>query len=559
MAGGFFGGEWKRSPENRNIWQVEVPGVREGEWYFRQLFVAGERKTRARTPNDGFFRIDGASPQDKPVRIHYRGDDIRKEWAESGEVELIALLAWADIRMQIREVDEKAKVAILSGDPRPSNRENDARYFVENALEFLDAPGEWHLDRESGLLSYWPEEGEDLTAVSVIAPKLEDLLIIRGKAGSPVRNVTIRGITFSDTDWRLGPDGYADTQAAIATRGDVRVEFAEDGKIEDCRFVHLASYAVDLGRGTQHFRVVGNEMHDLGGGGIRLGETRVGDAAEANHSHEITDNHIHGLGRIYPPAVGVFILQSGTNRVAHNHIHDLYYTAVSVGWNWGYQETPCRANVIEYNHMHDIGQKMLSDMGAVYTLGIQRGTVVRNNLIHDVSAFTYGGWGLYTDEGSSDIMMENNVVYRCKHAGFHQHYERENIIRNNIFAFNVENQVMRTRPEEHISFIFTNNIVYFDSGNLLGSNWSNDNYRMDYNVYWDTRHEDNPEAIRFAGARLEEWRARGHDRHSVVADPKFVDPEKGNFELEPGSPALKLGFQPIDLSGVGVRPKGERD
>ena len=108
----------------------------------------------------------------------------------------------------------------------------------------------------------------------------------------------------------------------------------------------------------------------------------------------MTDNHLYRLGRVYPPAVGVLVLQSGQNRIAHNHIHDLYYTAISVGWNWGYQETPCRDNIVEFNHMHDVGQSMLSDMGAVYTLGIQKGTAIRNNLIHDVNSFTYGGWGV---------------------------------------------------------------------------------------------------------------------------------------------------------------------
>ena len=104
--------------------------------------------------------------------------------------------------------------------------------------------------------------------------------------------------------------------------------------------------------------------------------------------------------------MGVLILQSGHNRVAHNHIHHLYYTAVSAGWNWGYKESPCHENIIEFNHLHHIGQGMLSDMGAFYSLGIQKGTVVRNNLVHDVESFGYGGWGLYTDEGSTDIVLE---------------------------------------------------------------------------------------------------------------------------------------------------------
>ena len=550
---------WKRDANNNAIWRAEIPEAMDGKWIFRQLFVNGERKVRARTPNEGFFRIQGPSPQDKPVRLKFKDGEIKKEWAARGDVEVVAMLAWADIRMQIREVDLQNNVAILAGDPRPSNKENNAQYWVENAPEFLDRAGEWHLDTKTGVVSYWADAGEDLPKATVIAPQLEELVAIKGENGKSVANIVFDGIEFSHTDWTLGPNGYADTQAAIATRGEFRAEHAEDITIKNCRFSHLAGYAIELGRGVRRFHIVGNEIVDVGGGGVRMGETTIAEnVADANNSHLVTDNHMHQLGRVYPPAVGVFILQSGTNRVAHNHIHDLFYTAVSVGWNWGYRETPCRQNIIEFNHLHDIGKNLLSDMGAVYTLGPQRGTVVRNNLIHDVSAFTYGGWGLYTDEGSSDIVLENNVVYRCKNAGFHQHYGKENIIRNNVFAFNLENQIMRTRPEEHISFIFTNNIVYFDSGNLLGSNWSNDNYRMDRNLYFDKRTGENPGGVTFAGQTFENWKKRGHDQNSLIADPKFVAPEKDDFRLREGSPALKLGFKPIDLGRVGIRPPQER-
>jgi len=541
---------------NPALWHAE--GFGETFREFNQLFINGERKIRARTPNNGFFRIQGPSSQEKPFKLKFNPGDIKKEWRVPF-LEVVAYLAWADIRMELRSVDTNSNTATLRGEPRPSNREDNARYYLENAQQFLDSPGEWYYDILGARLSYWARENEDLSNSEAIAPALEELIVIKGEPGNPVSHLVFQGIEFSHTDWSLDKDGYADTQAAVNIPGEFRTEYAEHIRIEDCKFSHLAGYAIDLGRGAKHFTIVGNEMVDLGGGGIRIGETSIPKTpADECHTHTVTDNHIHQLGRVYAPGVGVFIMQSGTNRIAHNHIHDLYYTAISVGWTWGYRESPCRENVIEFNHLHHIGQNLLSDMGAVYTLGPQKGTVVRNNLIHDVSAFTYGGWGLYTDEGSSEIVLENNVVYRCKNAGFHQHYGKENTVRNNIFALNVENQIMRTRPEPHISFFFTNNIVYFDSGNLLGSNWSNDNYRMDLNIYFDTRHEDHPERVKFADVTFEEWKKRGHDVNSVIADPQFVGTEQDNFRLKDESPALKLGFKQIDLSKVGVRPRAER-
>ena len=520
------------------------------------LFVNGRRAQRARTPSEGFFRIDGDSPQEHPARLRFHPGDIKPEWAQGGDVEVVALLAWADFRMFLRAVDETNHLAILSANPRPSNREKNARYFIENAPDGLNAPGEWYLNRKTGVLTYIARAGEDLAKAEVIAPQLEELAVLQGDLAGKraVEHVTLRGLAFAYTDWKMPAEGYADTQAAVGVHGDIRAEGATDCVVENCTFTHLAGYAVELGRGCQRDEVSHCDMFDLGAGGIRIGEPdKRPETFEQNHSHRITDNHIHETGRVYPPAVGVFILQSGTNLVSHNEIDHLYYSAISVGWNWGYQETPCRENLIEFNHLHDIGQGMLSDMGAVYTLGIQRGTVIRNNLVHDVESFTYGGWGLYTDEGSSGILLEDNVVYHCKSAGFHQHYGQENVIRNNVFAFNREFQLMRTRNEDHTSFFFTNNIVVFDSGELLGGNWEGDRYFMDRNVYWDARPGAKPGGMRFSGATFENWQSRTHDLHSLIADPLFVAPGKLDFRLKTSSPALELGFKPIDLAGAGAR------
>ena len=541
LSGGRRISGWKATDA---VWEAKVDG-----WHFRSLFVNGRRATLARTPNaPAFFRMQGARTGDKPAQFKFASGEIKPSWAEEPDAVVVGFEKWTDFRRRIAAVAAKGNVARLSGDAAEHTRESGARYFVENTADSLDAPAEWHLDRQRGIVRYMPLPGEDIATAEIIAPRLSELIVLKG-----ARRVVLRGLTFTCTDWIMPPDGYTDTQAAVHVPGDLRAEEATDCLIESCVFSHLGGYAIEFGRGCQRNRILGNTIFDIAAGGIRLGvpNDKTPDARSANHSNVIADNRLHGLGRVHAPAVGVLILQSGTNQVAYNHIYDLYYTAISVGWNWGYQETPCRANIIEFNHLHDIGQGMLSDMGAVYTLGVQHGTVVRNNVVHDVSSFTYGGWGLYPDEGSTGIVFENNIVYRTKSAGFHQHYGRDNIVRNNIFAFGKEHQLMRTREEQHISFIFTNNLVYFDSGTLLGSNWKNEKFLMENNIYFDTRSTN----INFAGATLQEWRSRGHDTNSLIADPLFVAPGEGNFDLKRGSPAAGRGFKPLSPADAGVRIK----
>jgi parallel beta-helix repeat protein len=549
----FSGGrriEGWRKGEN-GAWTAEVPGVKEGSWYFRQLFVRGARATRSRTPTNGFFRADGPSPKPGSFDLKFRGKDIQKNW-EGTDAEVVTLLAWADTRMNIMKVDEEAHIASLTGDARPSNREPDARYWIENIPEGCDSPGEWYLDRKTGILAYRPRPGEDMSAEEAIAPVLSQLVRLEGRPeqGQLIRNITFRGLEFRHSDWTLPSEGYADTQAASDVGAAFEAIGAENVTIDRCVFTRIGTYAVSFGRGSKRNRVTHTEIYDMGAGGIKIGEMQMRpEDADQNYENTISDDHIHHLGNVFPPAIGVVIFQSGRNTVSHNHIHDLYYTAISAGWTWGYTANQSKGNIIEYNHLHHIGKDRLSDMGAIYTLGEQPGTVIRNNLIHDVWSFTYGGWGIYPDEGSSDMLIEDNIVYRTKSAGFHQHYGRNNLVRNNIFAFGSEYQMMRSRMEPHLSFTFVNNIVYFDQGELLGANWSDDKFKLDRNVYFDTRGG----ALRMADLPFDEWRKKGQDAQSVVADPLFVNAGSYDFRLKPNSPALKLGFKQIDMSTVGPR------
>ncbi len=552
---------WKKDAAKPDLWHVSLPEVAAGGWYFHQLFVDGERVQRARTPDEGFFRTADRLGTNSPIALTFKPGDIRAEWASLPDARLVMLMKWTDLQLPIRSVDTTRNVAMLPGGPRDYwMDEKDARYWVENVPDALNAPGEWYLDRKTGELSFVAPAGVDPNKSQVVAPRIVTLLRISGseKTRQAVSGVTLRGLTFAETDYDVPVDGVVSPQAAVPVRGAIRVEYAVDCTLVNCTLENLGGYALDLGRGAQRWHVSHCEIRGAGGGGIRIGEPgdRKPDEFTACRDHEILDSHLHRLGRIFAPACGIIVFQSGGNKILHNEINDLYYTAISVGWNWGYEETPCRGNVIAFNHLHDIGQGRLSDMGGIYTLGIQQGTILRNNLIHDVVSYDYGGWGLYPDEGSTGILLEDNVVYHCKSSGFHQHYGRENIVRNNIFAFNRENQLMRTRDEAHVSFYFTNNIVSFDSGNLLGSSWKNDRYVIDGNLYFDTRAGTDATKMKFADGTWAQWQARGHDKTSVIADPLFRNAAKRDFTLSPESPALKMGFRPIDLSTVGPRKAG---
>ena len=123
-------------------------------------------------------------------------------------------------------------------------------------------------------------------------------------------------------------------------------------------------------------------------------------------------------------------------------------------------------NIHIYNRIHHIGQGVLNDLAGIYTLSKSEGTDVNNNVIHDAYCYSYGGWGLYTDQASSNIIFENNLIYNTSDGGYEHHFGRDNIIRNNIFAFAKEGQLRLSKAEEHpekkhMSFTFKNNIVYF--------------------------------------------------------------------------------------------------
>jgi len=552
----------------RRVW---VAKVRKG-WDFRQLFANGLRRPRTRLPENGYFRI-AKVPGVTPKMHSHAGQDtciVRKgdikPWKNMSDVEVVLFHFWIDERFGIRSFSPRTGKLVFDRKSRMrltiDHRAQGAQYYVENVFEAMKKPGQWYLDKSTRTLYYLPVRGEKLEECELVAPRLLELAVVAGTGKKKVEHLHFRGLTFSHTRWELPPDLSSYSQAASAASSAIRFSNAEICSLSDCALEHLGSYAVELAEGCRDIELRRNRITDLGGGGVKV--------EDGNERTTIADNEIAHGGRVYHAGVGILVKDSGANKIVHNHVHDFYYTGISVGWKWGYMPSRSFGNIIEYNHIHDIGQGVLTDMGGIYTLGVSTGSRIRFNLIHDVDSRSYGGWGIYLDEGSTDFLVEKNIVYRTKHSGFFQHYGKNNIVRNNIFAFARENQIGRGRVERHISFTYCRNIVYFDSGpNMFFGNHvfvkttRNDikvltaahkrlkaaNVVFHDNLYCNKSRRK----LVFDCMTAAEWKKLGHDAGTIVADALFLNPQKGDFSLKPNSPAFKIGFEPFDLSTAGPR------
>ena len=569
ISGGLAITGWRQEGD---FWVADLPAeaaVKD----FHELWVGDARRTPARTPNETnpagdepldseFFYTTGpvmeknADGKETPSATKFAFNPEQLQRCDSLDDAIVVVFhSWGTSLLRIKGIDWEQNIIEFTGPARwPFTQwQKEQRYYVEHLFEALDTPGEWYLNCKTNRLYYMPMKDEVLEGFTATIPQARQLIVLQGDPAADqfVEHLQFQGLDLRHCEYPIAPEGHSDAQAAFKVNAAFETSGARYVLVENCRIANTGTYGLWLRAGSQHNTVRQNEMTDLGAGGVRIGEGASPESPAFAADHNTIDNNfLHDGGRVWREAVGVWIGRASHNTVTHNEISDFRYTGVSVGWSWGYDASSAHHNRINFNHIHNIGRSQLNDMGGVYLLGVSPGTEVKNNLIHDVISHPalYGGWGLYTDEGSTDIVLENNVVYNTRTGGFHQHYGRDNRVTNNIFAYSHTPNIIRTRNEEHNSFFFERNIVYFNNGQLLGSNWQNNNFTMDHNIYWDA----SGRPVTFKEKSFTEWQAAGHDRHSIIANPLFANAEAGDFTLLPDSPALAAGFKPIDLTQVGL-------
>ncbi len=455
--------------ESNGVWIATVPGVKEGQRYFKQLFTQKLGQpgfARRFRPAKGFYVTAGLTdaPHKYPKghmrhrnpqrQVRFVKGDIQP-WENLTDVELLFTHDWSCGRMLIETIDFKACTVTFKEFPhyRIGHWYPKAKnpYYIENVKEWLGTPGEWYLDRENGTLSYVPAAGEDMKTLLVIAPRLDTLISVRGTDKQSVKHLHFTKLNFHHTAWKHRPHIYAEQNERSCRQGfpDMRaaLEFtwATNCSVVRCHINHCGAYGLDLAEGCHGNRIIGNRIMDNATGGIKIGTlNRKAMPPVLPTGNEIANNFISDVGMVHHSghAIGGWML--ARTHIHHNEVRRSFYGPVAIGWVHGREVTGCRENVVEYNHVYD-AMLLFDHGGGIYTLGNQPGTVIRGNLIHDLYHTRLHGAGTKRpkwaaaafglDDGSSNFLIEDNIAYRISgDFGMSDGRKRQgHTIRNNLF------------------------------------------------------------------------------------------------------------------------------
>ena len=449
ISGGRLIGDWK--PFGDCLYQATVHSD------FRQLYVNNKRAVRARTPNiDDYYRLTLWDEKDRQIIVN---KNMVHSWNNFQDVEMIVHMHWAEAILPLEAYETSESYAYISvQEPErdlvfrrmyPIKSEGESFHF-ENALEFLDQPGEWYHDKKTATLYYYPRSDEDMSLAKVVVPELQTLVSIQGTFDKPVSHLVFQGITFKHSGWNLpGETGMLNSQAGhytvrveqnnvqyfIRPPAAVYVAAAHHLNFERNVFTQCGSTALDFHFGTFDNLIQGNIFYELSGGGIMYAKfsgpdvphTHVYnpvDKREICRNDTIRNNVVTKIGLDYPGCCGIACGFPQSIVIEHNELFDMPYTGISVGWSWVDAENVMRDNQIRYNHIFNVLQ-LLCDGGGIYTLSRQPNSVIKENYIHNIYRLQWAvgsrNNGIFLDQGSSGITLERNVF---------QSIQQENIRHN---------------------------------------------------------------------------------------------------------------------------------
>jgi hypothetical protein len=399
-----------------------------------------------------FNRITGADQTVPNVQV---ASSQVSNWNNLTKVEMHLMINWGDATLRLASYSttgatafikfQSPEAGILSQRPFPILASVKQAYYFENALEFLDVPGEWYLNENTNTLYYQPRTGEDMAAATVVAPMVETLVSVMGTSADtgPAHHIWFQGLAFAHSTYlRPSSFGFLDGQAGqynvSATAQNqqyvgrpsagVLVANANNIWFERNIFSQMAATGLDFNYGTHDDTIVGNVFTDIGGAGVSVGkfvqdETtefhiayNPSNASEICTNDTIKDNYITNVTTEIQGACGVACGYPRTIDIEHNEVSDVNYTGISVGFGWTATANAMSGNRINYNDIHDI-VKILADGGGIYTLSNQgSGSQMEYNYIHDFQKSQwadYGDHGLYLDEQTSGYTVSHNVLVNC--------------------------------------------------------------------------------------------------------------------------------------------------
>jgi len=601
ISGGRVIQNWKQSGlAGGKIWVAEVPWAK-GDAFFHALFDGNELLRRAQSDQIAINNLGKAGSYvrytEQLIGFSYPQGSL-KPWENLEDIELFGspTKKWMVNFLPIASLNPQTLEGRLA---IPATYQMSGSFVVENCIDHLDQPGEWVLNSKEGRLYYWPKSGTP--GKQIVAPKLDELIRMEGvndpsAAGTkdqPVEGIIFQGLQFSYADrqkWLPEDKGLQhDWDMWDKANGLIRFRGARNCAIKDCVFSDSGSDGVRLDLFCQNITVEDSSFKNLGGTGVLLAGYGPGKK-DVNKNNTIRNNEVTKVGSLFLHSPGIFIWQSGHNLIAHNHVHDLAYSGMvvsgvrrrsfspifkimgkpnpftkwicdkdtrehsrTVRWeeitlgdieDWGSYEPymHARENVIEFNEVHDC-LKVLHDGNCIYLSGNGKGNIVRYNVTYNHPKIAM----IRTDDDSHGGLVQGNLLFGTT-GNLGITIKGLNTATGNIF---VNCQLLTGQagntvdPESNLS----RNTFYHTGTDLTnGFHYGLNEVKegLDYNLYY---HEGGKgEAM--LKSQMQASLTGVIDKHSLVADPMFVDHLHGDFGFKPGSPALALGIEPLPLETV---------